>query len=55
MRIDNLEEVFEAVRRRGGAVVEGTHVRLQRPGAPRPIDVAYVTDPDGVRIELICP
>lgn len=55
MRVDDLEEVFEAVRRWGGAVLEGTLVHLERPGLPRPVGLAYVTDPDGVRIELICP
>ncbi len=51
LRVDDVDEVAQAIARHGGSVIEATRTRLEMGGAD--LDFVYCTDPDGVRIELM--
>ncbi len=51
-RVDDIEEVARKVETCGGAVHRSTRSELPNPGGP-PVQLIYVTDPDGVRVELM--
>ena len=48
-RVDDLDAAIDRVTSLGGALVEGSRVRNDEYGS----DLCYVTDPDGVRLELV--
>lgn len=50
MRVDDMDEALARVVEHGGHVVEGCRHR----NADYDSEVARITDPDGVRIELLC-
>ena len=53
-RVDDIDELSEAVRAAGGAVHAHTLTVLgDEGGEPAPTKLLYVTDPDGTRIELM--
>jgi len=53
-RVDDVEELADAVRRNGGEVHSGTLSELPGSGVGGgPLRLIYVTDPDGVRIEFM--
>ncbi len=53
-RVDHIDELFDAVRAAGGLVPDHTLTILGVDGGePPPTKLLYVTDPDGVRIELM--
>lgn len=52
-RVDDLDELTEAVLAAGGAVVEETRTVLGDPADPSSTRLIYLTDPDGTRIELM--
>jgi catechol 2,3-dioxygenase-like lactoylglutathione lyase family enzyme len=49
IRVDDMDEALERVAHHGGSVVEGRRHRNDALGS----EVARITDPDGVRIELL--
>lgn len=49
VRVTNLDEAIDRVVAHGGKVMEGTRIRNDDFDA----DLLYVTDPDGVRLELV--
>jgi lactoylglutathione lyase len=52
-RVDDVDELSDAVREAGGEVVEHTLTVIGDDGAPAPTRLLYVTDPDGTRIEFM--
>ena len=53
-RVDDIDELTEAVRAAGGEVFEHTRSVLGDPsGEAAPTKLIYLTDPDGTRIELM--
>lgn len=53
-RVDDIDELSDAVRAAGGAVHDHTLTVLGIGGSdPPPVKLLYVTDPDGTRIELM--
>lgn len=52
-RVDDLDELTEAIRAHGGEVVERTRQVLGDPADPAAARLIYLTDPDGTRIELM--
>jgi len=53
-RVDSVEELYEVAERAGGAAHPATLSRL--PGAGdggRDVEMVYLTDPDGTRVELM--
>ncbi len=52
-RVDDLDELTEAIEAAGGAVVEQTRTVLGDPADPSSTRLIYFTDPDGTRIELM--
>lgn len=50
----NLDAAAELVRTHGGQVLEHTRSRLQL-GRNADFDAVFCCDPDGIRIELLCP
>src|SRR5262249_39894776 len=53
LRVDDVARVAEIVKKNGGAIVEKSHTKLGPPG--KGIEILFVTDPNGVRIELAGP
>lgn len=51
-RVDDVEEVARRVEECGGTVHRATRSELPNPAGP-PVQLMYVTDPDGVRVELM--
>lgn len=51
VRVDDVDAVAARLVALGGAVVDGTRTTI--PTGGRPLDFVYLTDPDGVRIELM--
>ncbi len=49
LRVDDLDAAIERVEAHGGALVEGSRIRNDAFES----DLCYVTDPDGVRLELV--
>ena len=49
IRVGDLDEAIAQVERHGGALLAGTRIRNEEYGS----DLCYVTDPDGVRLELV--
>ena len=49
VRVADLDEAIAQVERYGGAAVEGTRIQNEEFGS----ELLYVTDPDGVRLELV--
>jgi catechol 2,3-dioxygenase-like lactoylglutathione lyase family enzyme len=49
VRVDDMDDALERVVRYGGSVIDGRRHRDEERGS----EVARVTDPDGVRIELL--
>ena len=52
-RVDDIDELTEAVRAAGGEVHEQTLTVLGDPGDAAATKLLYLTDPDGTRIELM--
>jgi glyoxylase I family protein len=53
-RVDEIDDLYDAAIRAGGAVHPETLSVVERPGAGgAPIKTVYLTDPDGTRIECI--
>ncbi|CAB4685741.1 unannotated protein [freshwater metagenome] len=52
-RVDDIDELSDAVRRAGGEVHDHTLTVLGVDGDAPPSKLLYVTDPDGTRIELM--
>lgn len=52
-RVDSVEDLVVAVERCGGAVHRATHSVLTNPFGGDPVELLYLTDPDGVRIEVM--
>lgn len=50
LRVDDVDRVAAIVKKNGGALVETSRTKLGPPG--KGIDILFVTDPNGVRIEL---
>lgn len=50
-RVDDVDQVAEAIRRAGGMVIDDTRTAIDLPGVT--LDFVYCTDPDGTRIELM--
>lgn len=49
IRVADLDQAIAEIERHGGALIEGTRIRNDEYGS----DLCYVTDPDGVRLELV--
>jgi len=53
-RVDTVDELWEAAERAGGSAWPATLSRLPGAGAGgRDVELVYLTDPDGTRIELM--
>lgn len=52
-RVDDVDEHREAAERWGGAAHEETRSELENPFGGPPVRLLYLTDPDGVRVELM--
>ncbi|MCR9093837.1 MAG: VOC family protein [bacterium] len=48
-RVDDLDAAIARVEAHGGALIEGSRIQNEEFGS----DLCYVTDPDGVRLELV--
>jgi lactoylglutathione lyase len=51
--VDSIDDVIRPIEDAGGAVLAHTRRQITRGGFDGPIEIMYVTDPNGVRIELI--
>lgn len=52
-RVDDLDELTEAIVAAGGSLIEETRTVLGDPADPTATRLIYLTDPDGTRIELM--
>lgn len=52
-RVDSIDDVIDAVAAAGGTVVEQTRTVLGDPADAAAPRLVYLTDPDGIRIELM--
>ena len=53
LRVDDVDRVAEIVKKNGGALLDKSRTKMGPPG--KGIDILFVTDPNGVRIELAGP
>ena len=53
LRVDDVDRVAEIVKKNGGATIDASRTKMGPPG--KGIDILFVTDPNGVRIELAGP
>jgi catechol 2,3-dioxygenase-like lactoylglutathione lyase family enzyme len=51
VRVDDVDAVSRTIEAHGGTVIAGTRTTF---GSGPKLDFVYCTDPDGVRIELMC-